>query len=123
MITKKQLGPKTGEPERFESYEELWKAFMTQVEYFVKLKVTYDNIAREVYATFYPVPFTSMLIDDCIKEGRNFHNYGAKYNTPLICPVGIATSADSLAAIKKMVFENIFHLLYPLYPCKFSADG
>lgn len=106
MITEKQLGPKTGESERFESFEELWKAFMTQVEYFVKLKVAYDNIAREVYATFYPVVFTSMLIDYCIKEGRNFHNYGAKYNTPLICPVGIATSADSLAAIKKMVFEE-----------------
>jgi len=106
MLTKKQLGLKTGDPIQFKSFEDLWKAFVNQLEYFVKLKVIYDNIAREVYGAHYPVPFTSMLVDDCIRKGKNFHQYGAKYNNPLICPVGVATCADSIVAIKKLVFEE-----------------
>jgi formate C-acetyltransferase len=106
MITGKQLGPKTDDPIRFQSFEDLWRAFTTHLEHFMKLKVAYDNIAREVYGTYYPVPFTSMLIDDCIASGKNFHQYGASYNTPSTCPVGIATCADSLTAIKKSVFEE-----------------
>jgi formate C-acetyltransferase len=106
MLTKQQIGPKTGDPKRFKSFEDLVEAFTAQLEWFVKLKVDYDNIAREVYGTYYPVVFTSMLIEDCMKKGKNFHQYGALYNTPLICPVGIATCADSLAAIKKLVYEK-----------------
>jgi formate C-acetyltransferase len=106
MFSGKELGPKTGGPTKFQSFEDLWSAFIKQIEYFVKLKVLYDNIAREVYGEYYPVPFTSMLVDNCIKKGKNFHQYGALYNTPLICPVGVATCADSLVAVKKLVFEE-----------------
>lgn len=105
-LTGKQLGPETGDPTTFKSFEDIWQAFMMHLERFIDLKVRYDNTARRVYGTHYPVPFTSMLIENCIEDGKNFHDYGASYNTPLICPVGIATCADSLAALKKMVFED-----------------
>lgn len=105
-LSRKQLGPTTGDPTGFETFDDLLKAFHGQLEMFIELKVTYDNIARQIYGTYYPVPFTSMLMQDCLRRGLNFHDYGAVYNTPLICPVGIATCADSLAAIKKLVFED-----------------
>jgi formate C-acetyltransferase len=105
-LTGKQLGPKTGDPAYFESFGDLWSALAKQIEHVMSLKAIYDNIAREVYGKYYPVPFTSMLIDNCIKKRKNFHQYGALYNTPLACPVGIATCVDSLTAIKKLVFEE-----------------
>lgn len=100
------LGYETENLEDFRSFKELWDTFVKQIDYFIKLKVLFDNTAREIYGYHFPVPLTSMLIKECIKTGNNFHNYGALYNTPLMCPVGLATCADSLAAIKKLVFDE-----------------
>jgi trans-4-hydroxy-L-proline dehydratase len=66
----------------------------------------YDGVARGVYAAFCPVPFTSLLMDDCLVKGRDFHDGGAHYNQPAVCGVGTGTVTDSLAAIKKLVFEQ-----------------
>ena len=105
-LSGKQIGPKTGDPVQFRSFDILMEAFRKQVEYFVDVKVIYDSIARRAYAEFCLVPFTSMLIDGCIEKGRDYHDGGAVYNLPMICGVGTGTTADSLAAIKKLVFED-----------------
>jgi len=105
-LSRKQIGPRTGDPTQFKSFNDLMEAFRRQVEHFVNVKVMYDSVARRVYAEFCPVPFTSMLIDGCIEKGRDYHDGGALYNLPMICGVGTGTTADSLAAIKKLVLED-----------------
>ena len=105
-LTGTQLGPKSGDPKTFASFDEVIEAFRKQMAHAIKLKLIYDGIANGVYAKFCPVPFTSLLINDCIKKGRDYHNGGAHYNLPMICGVGTGTVADSLAAIKKFVYED-----------------
>lgn len=105
-LTGTQLGPQTGHPAQFATFDDLMEAFRRQLVHAINLKVIYDSLARQVYAQFCPVPFTSLLMDDCLEKGRDYHDYGARYNLPLICGVGTGTIADSLAAIKTVVFED-----------------
>jgi formate C-acetyltransferase len=105
-LTGSQLGPKTGDPSTFATFDQLMEAFRQQVEAGVGLKVVYDGIARQTYAEFCPVPFTSLFVSDCMEKGLDFNEGGAKYNLPLMCGVGTGTMADSLAALKKVVYEE-----------------
>ncbi len=105
-LTSEQLGPRTGDPGDFKDFDDLIQAYREQITHFVALKVTYDNHVRQVYAEHCPVPFTSAVIDDCIEKGVDWHAGGARYNEATLSGVGIGTVADSLAAIKKHVFED-----------------
>jgi len=105
-LTGTQLGPRTGDPCDFTSFGQLMGAFRQQLAHAIELKTVYDGIARQAYAEFCPVPFTSLLISDCLEKGRDYHDGGARYNLPLICGVGTGTMADSLAAIKKLVCDE-----------------
>jgi formate C-acetyltransferase len=101
-----QAGSMTGDPSRFSSFGDVVEAFRKQVSHFVDLKVKYDNIMRDTYAAYCPVPFTSAVIDDCIDKALDWHRGGARYNQAVISGVGVGTVADSLAGIKKHVFED-----------------
>jgi pyruvate formate-lyase/glycerol dehydratase family glycyl radical enzyme len=105
-LTGTQLGPRTGDPHDFTSFDQLMEAFRQQLAHAIELKTVYDGIARQTYAEFCPVPFTSLLISDCLEKGRDYHDGGARYNLPLICGVGTGTMADSLAAINKLVYDD-----------------
>lgn len=105
-LTGTQLGPRTGALSELTTFDKLVEAFHQQMAYGINLKMIYDGIARQAYAEFCPVPFTSLLIDDCLKKGKDYHDGGAHYNLPLVCGVGTGTIADSLAAIKKLVYEE-----------------
>ncbi len=101
--TGKQLGPHTGMPN---SFEELMAAFKTQVEHFVAIKTAGNDIIEELYGRVLPAPFLSLLTDDCISRGKDYHNGGARYNTSYIQGVGIGTLTDSMSAIRKFVFQD-----------------
>jgi formate C-acetyltransferase len=105
-LTGTQLGPRTGDPGEFTAFDQLLEAFRRQLAYAIELKTVYDGIARQAYAEFCPVPFTSLLISDCLQNGRDYHDGGARYNLPLICGVGTGTMADSLAAVKQLVYDD-----------------
>jgi pyruvate formate-lyase/glycerol dehydratase family glycyl radical enzyme len=100
------LGPQTGHVRDFISFDQLMQAFRGQLAHAIRLKAAYDGIARQVYAEFCPVPFTSLLMSGCLEKGRDYHDGGAQYNLPLMCGVGTGTLADSLAAIKKLVYDE-----------------
>ncbi len=104
--TRKQLGLPTGDPREFASFDELFNAFEKQVLHFVDIKVRGNNVIENLYAKYMPAPFLSLLTDDCIARGRDYHAGGARYNTTYIQGVGIGTMADTLASIKKHVFED-----------------
>jgi formate C-acetyltransferase len=105
-LTGERLGPRTGDPACFTSFDQVVAAFHAQVAYFVDLKVAYDNIVRDVYARHCPVPFTSALIDDCVERGTDWHAGGSHYKIATMSGVAVGTVADSLAAIRALVFEN-----------------
>ena len=104
--TAKQLGPATGEGTAFRTFDEFMHAFRTQVNHFVDVKIRGSNVIERLYAEHLPVPFLSLLIDDCIARGRDYNAGGARYNTSYIQGVGIGTVTDSLSAIRHHVFTE-----------------
>jgi pyruvate formate-lyase/glycerol dehydratase family glycyl radical enzyme len=95
-----------GEWRGFETYEELFEAFRKQMEHFIDIKIRGNDIIERFYAENMPVPFLSTVISDCIKNGKDYNAGGARYNTMYIQGVGIGAITDSLAAIKKHVYEE-----------------
>jgi len=104
--TGKQLGLQTGDPSCFKSYEELLEAYKKQVHHFIEIKIRGNNIIETIYAKYMPSPFLSILVDDCIKKGKDYNAGGARYNSNYIQGVGIGTLTDSFSAMKLHVFEN-----------------
>ena len=104
--TGKQLGPKTGDPRSFQSFDDLFAAWQKQVRFFVDIKTKGNDAVERLYAERMPAPFLSLLIDDCIKAGRDYHGGGARYNTSYIQGVGIGTTTDALTAFKYHVFDR-----------------
>jgi len=104
--TDKKIGLETGDPSEFSSYEDLFEAFRKQLNHFVDIKIKGNNIIERLYAEYIPAPFLSLLIDDCIASGKDYHDGGARYNTSYIQGVGLGTITDSLTAIKYNVFDK-----------------
>lgn len=104
--TGKQLGPRTGDPRSFETFDELFNAWEAQLRHFIDIKIKGNAIVQSIYAQEMPAPFLSIIIDDCIKKGRDYNAGGARYNTTYIQGVGIGTLTDCLAALKHHVFEE-----------------
>jgi pyruvate formate-lyase/glycerol dehydratase family glycyl radical enzyme len=104
--TGKQVGIKTGDATSFRSYEELFSAYKKQLQYFINVKIKGNNIIERLYAEYMPAPFLSLLFDDCILRGRDYHNGGPRYNSTYIQGVGMGTVTDSLCALKYHVFEK-----------------
>ena len=102
----KQIGLQTGDPSGFTSFDELMTAYKKQLQYFVELKVKGNNIIERLYADYMPAPFMSLLFDDCIAKGKDYHDGGPRYNSTYIQGVGIGTLTDSLSAVKHHVFDT-----------------
>ncbi|KPL17707.1 MAG: formate acetyltransferase [candidate division Zixibacteria bacterium SM23_81] len=104
--TKRRIGLQTGDPARFETFEQLLEAYETQLNHFVNIKIQGNNVIERLYATHMPAPFLSLLIDDCIATGKDYHQGGARYNTTYIQGVGLGTITDAMTAIKYAVFDK-----------------
>jgi trans-4-hydroxy-L-proline dehydratase len=105
-ITGIRVGPETGDPRTFKTYEELYDAFLKQLHYVVDLKMRVSNYIDRMFAKYAPAPFLSVVIDDCIARGKDYYDGGPRYNTSYIQCCGLATTTDSLLALKKHVFED-----------------
>ncbi len=101
-----QVGPKTGTPDTFSSFDTLFTAYRDQLKYFIDLKIESNSAIERLYANDMPAPFLSLLIDDCIKKGKDYHDGGPRYNSTYIQGVGMGTITDSLSAVKFHVFEH-----------------
>lgn len=102
----KQVGLKLGNAKDFKTYDELFSAYKKQIEYFVNIKIKGSNVIEMIYAQYMPVPFLSIITNDCIKKGKDYNAGGARYNTNYIQGVGIGTITDCLAAVKYNVFDK-----------------
>ncbi len=101
-----RLGPATGLAAAFGSFDDLFRAFEAQLRHLVEVKIRGNQLIERLYATEMPAPFLSVLTDDCIAKGRDYNSGGARYNNTFIQAVGIGTVTDSLAALRRFVFEE-----------------
>ncbi len=104
MLTRKEYGLKPAK--EITSYEDLWDQFKNHVKYFIKYMVKSMFFLDKAIAELAPQPFLSATIDDCIERGLDITKGGAIYNFTGPQLIGLATVADSLAVIKKVVFED-----------------
>jgi len=104
--TKTQVGLKTGHAVDYKSFDELLDAFKVQVKYFADIKIKGNNVIQKTFATWLPVPFLSLLIDDCIGNGKDYNNGGARYNTTYIQGVGLGSITDILTSIRYNIYET-----------------
>ncbi len=106
-ITGKQLGPETGDPRQFKTYEEVWEAYKKQVRHFAKILFMVKKTDRKLFAEYLPTPFQSAGFQNCLDKGVDITGGGtAPYATDGISAMGAPNVADSLAAIKKLVFDE-----------------
>ena len=104
--TGRQIGLETGDPVQFESFDDLFAAYEKQLNHFIDIKVRGNNVIERLYARYMPAPLQSVLIDDCIATGKDYHDGGARYNTSYIQGVGLGSLTDSMTAIKYHVFDE-----------------
>ncbi|MDH4137312.1 MAG: glycyl radical protein, partial [Anaerolineae bacterium] len=104
--TGRKVGLETGDPAQFETFEELFEAYEKQLNYFVDIKIRGNNVVERLYANYIPAPFLSLLLDDCIAKGKDYHDGGARYDTSYIQGVGVGTMTDALTAIKYHAFDK-----------------
>jgi len=101
-----QLGLHTGHPQDFASFDDLFAAFEKQLRHFIGIKVEGSLVIERLYADLMPAPFLSLLVDDCILTGGDYHAGGARYNTSYIQGVGMGTITDCLSSLKTHVYER-----------------
>ena len=105
-LTGSQLGVKTGKASDFATFDDVVAAVKKQMEHFVHLLAIEDNLIDMVQEELTPHIFASILIPDCIAKGRDITSGGARYHWTTPFAAGMATAGDSLAAIRKCVFED-----------------
>jgi formate C-acetyltransferase len=103
--TKQQLGPQTKALVSCERFEEFYQQFEQQLEWFIHIKLEGNCKIESLFAEWMPVPFLSLFIADCVQNAEDYNAGGARYNTSYVQGVGLGSITDSLAAIKKWIFD------------------
>lgn len=100
------VGIPTGDVTQMGTFEEFYDAYKKQMEYCISLLVNADNAIDVAHAERCPLPFLSAMVDDCIKRGKSVQEGGAVYNFTGPQGFGIANMADSLFAVRRLVYEE-----------------
>jgi pyruvate formate-lyase/glycerol dehydratase family glycyl radical enzyme len=104
--TNKLIGLETGWAFEYKRFDDLIEAFKLQVKYFADIKIRGNNVIEKTFATCLPVPFLSLLVDDCIVNGKDYNGGGARYNTSYIQGVGLGSITDMLTSIRYNIYDN-----------------
>jgi pyruvate formate-lyase/glycerol dehydratase family glycyl radical enzyme len=102
----KKIGLENGNFAEFDNFSDVISAFTKQVDYFADIKIKGNNLIERIYANHMPVPFLSLLIDDCIDNGKDYNAGGARYNTSYIQGVGLGSLTDILTSIKYNIYDQ-----------------
>lgn len=106
LNTGRQLGPDTGSLDTYQTFEEVLDSVDRQFEYWTDQMCSSLNIIDNAHRALKPVPYVSAFYEDCLESGRDLTEGGAKYNGTGPQASGMATCADTLAAIKQLVFDE-----------------
>ena len=101
-----QVGPQTGDVEQMRTFEEFYDAYKAQMDDMLSLLVNADNAIDAAHADRCPLPFLSSMVEDCIGRGKSVQEGGAVYNFTGPQGFGVANMADSLYAVKTLVFDE-----------------
>jgi formate C-acetyltransferase len=104
--TGKKIGVETGDAAQFGDFDQFFEAYRKQLNHFIDVKIEGNNIIDRIFARYMPAPFLSLLVDDCIANGKDYHDGGARYNTSYIQGVGLGTLTDVMASIRYHVFDK-----------------
>jgi pyruvate formate-lyase/glycerol dehydratase family glycyl radical enzyme len=103
--TGKRIGLETGDPRTFKTFEELLEAFKKQHEFIVKRILWLGSLAQREESRYVRMPFTSSIMPKCIEKGKDVFCIDSDY-VLTICDRAIVDVADSLIAVKKLVFDE-----------------
>ena len=106
LITGKEMGLKLGFLTDYKTFNDLEEAFKKQIDHFIDRMIAVCGVVDTLHAEILPSPFLSSIIDDCIEKGIDITEGGAHYNLSGIQAIQVANIADSLAVIKKCVYED-----------------
>lgn len=106
LLTQEQIGLDLGGLDTYQTFEDLEKAFQRQIDYFIDKMMQCEVIVEKAHQDCLPTAFLSSVIDDCLENGLDVTKGGAKYNLSGIQMIQIANLADSLAAMKQLVYDD-----------------
>ena len=106
LLTGQQLAPDRGNLTTFDTYEELEETFRANIDYFMDKMILACEQVEQAHMDLLPTPFLSSVINDCMEKGEDVTRGGAKYNLSGIQMIQVANLADSLAAIKQLVYDE-----------------
>ena len=106
MRTGKRIGPALGTLAEYKSFDELEKAFAKNLDYFIDVMDRGLKVVEKYHKTLMPSPFLSGVIDDCMEQGLDVTAGGARYNKSGVQLIQVANLADSMAALKKLVYDE-----------------
>lgn len=106
LLTNEPIGLDLGSIETYESFEDLENAFQKQIDYFIEKMMKAEIVVEKAHQDCLPTAFLSTVIDSCLEKGVDVTRGGAKYNLSGIQMIQIANLADSLAAIKVLVYDK-----------------
>ena len=106
LLTHEQIGLDLGGLDTYQTFEDLEKAFQQQIDYFIDKMMQCEVIVEKAHQDCLPTAFLSSVIDDCLENGLDVTKGGAKYNLSGIQMIQIANLADSLAAMKQLVYDD-----------------
>ncbi len=101
-------GEKMGlcQKDEYDTFEEFYEAYKNQIKYCAEAGMEVLSTYEKNYYKMLPFPIYSATLEECVKKGVDVYRGGAKYNNTSIVACGIATMADSLIAIKKLIFDE-----------------
>lgn len=103
----KQVCPDMGPLEKFDTWEKFEHAVKEEIRYITRLTGTATVISQRVHRELAPKPLMSIMYEGCMEQGRDVSAGGAMYNFgPGVVWSGLATYTDSMAAIKKLVYDD-----------------
>jgi pyruvate formate-lyase/glycerol dehydratase family glycyl radical enzyme len=105
-----QFGLQTGDPRTWKTWDEVWKAWTTQLEHVVRHSMIQQNVALKLKSQYVAAPQTSMLSDIAMEHCRDLHSHGdympGAIDISCIESIGKGTAIDSLAAVKHLIFDT-----------------
>lgn len=101
-----RLGPDTGDPTRFETFEDFWQAYEQQTAFIIQKIVDLYDRAETLRATYSPSPYLSTLVRGCAEQARDLNQGGPQIRFVTVEAVTFASTVDSLLAIKYLVFDQ-----------------
>ena len=101
-----RLGPDTGSLEDFQNMEDVLESFRQQLHYWTDQMEKGLNRIDRAHRERKPLPYASLFFHNCIEDGKELGEGGARYNFTGPQASGIGTCADSLSAISQLVFDE-----------------